>query len=187
MKIRLASDIQTGSIVDGIGLRAVIWTQGCPHNCYMCHNPETHSFDGGFISDTEEIKKQISLLQAEEGITFSGGDPVMQAEACADIASFAKDQGLNIWCYTGFKFEELLEMSEKNINIKNFLNTIDVLIDGKFIYEQKSLNLKFRGSRNQRIIDVIESLKQKKTILLDDLMQEDNNIIIKKIEEEIFI
>ncbi|MDD6879648.1 MAG: anaerobic ribonucleoside-triphosphate reductase activating protein [bacterium] len=187
MKIRLASNLQKGSIVDGVGLRAVIWTQGCPHNCYMCHNPETHSFDGGFIYDTEDLKMQIKTLESEEGITFSGGDPMMQAEACYDIAKYAHNCGLNVWCYTGFTFEELLKMSKTNNSILDFLNEIDVLIDGKFILEQKSLNIKFRGSRNQRILDVKESLKNNKPILIEELMKEDDNKVIKEIEEKIFI
>ena len=104
MKIRLASDLQTGSIVDGEGLRAVIWTQGCIHNCYGCHNPSTHSKDGGFLTDTEVINHELDSLTLEDGITFSGGDPMMQIDACLDIARHANKLGLNIWCYTGYTF-----------------------------------------------------------------------------------
>ena len=187
MKIRLASDLQKGSIVDGVGIRAVIWTQGCTHNCPGCHNPETHSFKGGFVVDTDEIKKEIEQLTTEDGVTFSGGDPMMQVDACLDIAKIIKKCGLNIWCYTGYTFEELLKMSEKKPSIMEFLKLIDILVDGKFIIKEKSLNLKFRGSRNQRIIDVKKSLKTGRVVLKRSLMKEENNNTIKKIEEEIYI
>ena len=187
MKIRLASPLQRGSIVDGTGIRAVIWTQGCSHNCPGCHNPETHSFKDGFVVDTSEIKEEIKQLTTEEGITFSGGDPMFQVDQCLELAKTAKECGLNIWCYTGYTFEELLEISKKKKEIIEFLKLIDVLIDGRFVLSEKSLNLKFRGSRNQRIIDPQKSLKKKKAVLIDRLMAEDQGITSKKIEEEIFI
>ena len=100
MKIRLATpEIQKDSIVDGEGIRSVIWTQGCPHNCEGCHNPSTHSFDGGVLVSLDDIKKQIDELDAQEGITFSGGDPMMQPEACLEIAKYCKSKGYNIWLY----------------------------------------------------------------------------------------
>ena len=103
--IRLAAPLQPDSIVDGLGLRAVIWTQGCAHNCKGCHNPCTHDFKGGALINIEDIKEEISALEYHTGITFSGGDPMFQPKACAEIASYAKSLGLNIWCYTGFTFE----------------------------------------------------------------------------------
>ena len=161
MKIRLASeDILTDSIVDGEGLRAVIWTQGCFHNCKGCHNPETHDFTKGLLKDVEEIKQKIKNLTLQDGITLSGGDPFFQIEASKEIAKYAKEIGLSVWAYTGFTFEELLK-SEK---AKEFLKYIDVLVDGKFEIENKSLNIKFRGSTNQRIINVHRSLKTGKTV-----------------------
>ena len=162
MKIRLAADLQTDSIVDGLGIRTVIWTQGCSHNCAGCHNPETHSFDGGYEVTTEEIKEQLSNLKGQDGITLSGGDPMFQALACLDIAEYAKSIGLNVWCYTGFTFEQLI--SSKNPNVLEFLKYIDILVDGKFILEEKSMDVVFRGSKNQRIIDVQKSLDNKETI-----------------------
>ena len=187
MEIRLASNLQKGSIVDGEGLRAVIWTQGCIHNCYGCHNPQTHSLNYGFIVDTEQIKQELETLSAEEGITFSGGDPMLQVDACLDIARRAKELNLNIWCYTGYTFEQLKKMSKFKPSLIEFLNLIDVLIDGKFVLEEKSLNLKFRGSRNQRAIDPKKSLIEGKPIIIERLMVEDDNQVIKKIEEELFI
>ncbi len=161
MKIRLADEnILTDSIVDGEGLRAVIWAQGCSHNCKECHNPETHDFNKGIEKDVEDIKKEINKLTLQDGITLSGGDPFFQPEACTEIAKYAKEQGLNIWAYTGFLFEVLL----KNEKTRELLNYIDVLVDGKFEIENKSLNIKFRGSTNQRIINVPKSLKTNKTV-----------------------
>ena len=167
MKIRLAAEIQTDSIVDGEGIRTVIWTQGCKHNCPGCHNPETHSFEKGFLVDTEDLKKQILSVKNQDGITLSGGDPMFQPEATADIAKFCQENGLNVWCYTGFTFEELLKTSETNPNIKMLLENIDVLVDGKFVLEEKSLNLYFKGSKNQRVLDMKESLKQQKAVEIE--------------------
>ena len=129
MKIRMAASfdgksIQTDSIVDGPGLRAVIWTQGCSHNCKGCQNPQTHSFKGGELVDVEKICKEISELEYHTGITFSGGDPMFQSEACGVIAEYAKSLGLDVWCYTGFTFEELVELSKKSDKYNKFINNI---------------------------------------------------------------
>lgn len=154
MNIRLAANLDTDSIVDGPGLRCVVWTQGCAHNCKGCHNPQTHDFNGGALFSVEEICEQINSLKYHTGITFSGGDPMYQPEACAKIAAYAKSLGLDVWCYTGFCFEELVALSKKNKNYVKFLDNIDVLVDGPFILEQRDLNLLFRGSSNQRLIDL---------------------------------
>lgn len=168
MKIRLATpDIQSDSVVDGEGIRAVIWTQGCSHNCPGCHNPETHDFNSGYLVDIENIKEQIKGLSFHTGITLSGGDPLMQVEPCLEIAKYSKELGLDIWCYTGFTFEELLLASKSKPIIKDFLNTIDVLVDGRFKLEEKSYDVIFRGSKNQRIIDTKESLHKDKVVEID--------------------
>ena len=173
MKIRLATPvIMQDSIVDGEGIRAVIWTQGCAHKCPGCHNPQTHSFDDGFELDIEEVKEEIDELVGQDGITFSGGDPFYQVEACLELAKYIKSKKLNIWCYTGFTYESLISLSKKDPKIKEFIKMIDVLIDGPFILEQKSLDCAFRGSKNQRIIDTKESLKQKKVCLVEKYYQE---------------
>ena len=164
MKIRLAAPLQPDSIVDGEGIRTVIWTQGCKHNCKDCHNPGTHDFTGGFETSVETLKQQILDLKNQDGITLSGGDPLFQSKACAEIANFCKMNKLNVWCYTGFTFEELLEKSENDKDVEKLLKNVDVLIDGKFEIENKNLNLKFRGSSNQRVLDLHESLKEKKPI-----------------------
>lgn len=162
MKVRLAANIQPDSIVDGEGIRTVIWFQGCLHHCKECHNPETWKFDGGIEFDVEEIKTEIKNLKYQNGVTLSGGDPFFQPIAALEIAKYAHSLGLNVWCYTGFTFEELLE---EDIAKKEFLKNIDVLIDGRFEIAKKSLACKFRGSTNQRIIDVTKSLENNKVVL----------------------
>lgn len=176
MQIRLATpEIQKDSIVDGEGIRSVIWTQGCIHNCPGCHNPETHSFRSGYLVDVEEIKDQLNNLVGQDGITFSGGDPMEQATACAVLAKYSKSLGLNVWCYTGYTFEELLEKAMVFPNIKDFLENIDVLVDGKFKIEEKSYEVIFRGSTNQRLIDVQKSLQENKVILVTKYSNSEKN------------
>lgn len=165
MKIRLAADLQKDSIVDGAGIRTVIWTQGCSHNCPFCHNPSTHDFKGGDLVDVSDVIEEIEKLSGQDGITFSGGDPMYQPKPCYLIAKKVHELGMNVWAYTGFTYEELI--NSKNKDILDFLNEIDILIDGKFEIDKKSLDLSYRGSSNQRIIDVNESFKQKKVIVLN--------------------
>lgn len=175
MKIKLATkELQKDSIVDGEGIRAVIWTQGCRHHCPGCHNPTTHDFNKGYELDLEEVEKQIKELDGQDGITFSGGDPMEQASACAKLAEFAKKEKLNIWCYTGYTYEELIEKSKTEPEILNFLKYIDILVDGKFVLSQKSYDVPFRGSKNQRIIDVQKSLAKKETIQVSKYIEEKN-------------
>lgn len=183
MKIRLAVDfLQEDSIVDGEGIRAVIWTQGCGHKCPGCHNPQTHSFDDGYLLDIEEVKGMIDDLEGQDGITFSGGDPFYQPEACAILAKYIHSKKLNVWCYTGFTYEALMKLAESDTKVMDFLKEIDVLIDGPFLLEQKSLDAIFRGSTNQRIIDVKKSLKSKKIVLVEKYYQD-----VKKKKEHIYI
>lgn len=180
MEIRLAADLQQDSIVDGEGIRTVIWTQGCPHNCLGCHNPITHDFEGGALVDIELIKKDIDELDGQDGITFSGGDPFIQPLACSILAKHAKEKGLNIWCYTGYTFEHLLELAKVKSDIKAFLDQIDVLVDGKFEISKKSYSAVFRGSTNQRIIDVKKSLKAKKAVLIEKYIIKEENTTKKR-------
>ena len=181
MKIRLAANLQEDSIVDGQGIRTVIWTQGCSHNCPFCHNPSTHDFKGGELVDLVDVISALENLSGQDGVTFSGGDPMFQPKACSILAKKVHELGMNVWAYTGFTFEELIKSTNKDI--LDFLNEIDVLIDGKFEIEKKSMDLEFRGSSNQRIIDVPKSLERKKVVLYNL----NNNIekIIKK--ETIYI
>lgn len=167
MKIRLAGEITTDSIVDGEGIRSVIWTQGCRHNCPMCHNPSTHAFDAGTLVEVSDVLKQIDELEYQDGITLSGGDPLEQIDACLEIAKHAHEIGLNVWCYTGYTMEALLKRIEKEKNLEELLLNIDVLIDSPFLIEKKSYNVPFRGSSNQRIIDSKNSILNKKVCLVE--------------------
>lgn len=166
MKVRLAGEIQPDSIVDGDGIRTVIWFQGCKHNCFGCHNPQSHDMNGGFEVELEDIFKEIDNLKYQNGITLSGGDPFFQPEAAAEIAKYAHQKGYNVWSYSGFTYEQLLKLSKTNKGIEDLLNNIDVLIDGRFELEKKSFECKYRGSSNQRVIDLNETRKQKELVLL---------------------
>ena len=157
-------EIQQDSIVDGEGIRSVIWFQGCSHNCPGCHNPETHDFNAGEIVSLEEMKAQIDELEFQAGVTFSGGDPMMQVEALTELASYVHEKGMNVWVYTGFTFEELMTLAEKNDNYRKALEEIDVLVDGRFVLELRSFDAQFRGSSNQRILDVKKSLEKGKAV-----------------------
>ena len=178
MNLRLASGLTYDSIVDGPGIRMVIWTQGCIHHCYKCHNPQTHKLDGGIIVSTDYIIGEIEKLKLHRGITLSGGEPFLQPKALSLIAKSAKENNLDIWCYSGFLFEELISKSNPMYveNIK-LLKYIDVLVDGKFIYSKKEMGLKFRGSSNQRIIDVKSSLESNCIILKDEYMIKDLDLV----------
>ena len=163
MVVRLAADIQPDSILDGSGIRTVIWFQGCLHNCKGCQNPETHDMNGGIVVDVDELKMKLKNLKYQSGITLSGGDPFFQPDAALEIAKFAKSVGLNVWAYTGFTYEALLSDKSRLDLLKN----VDVLVDGKFMMDKKSLNCKFRGRTNQRLIDVKKSLEAGGVVLYD--------------------
>ena len=164
-ELRLSAPVQFDSIVDGEGLRAVIWTQGCPHDCPGCHNPQTHAFDGGTSVGSESILEQLKAHFYLDGVTFSGGEPMAQAAACGELAQAVHHLGMNVWCYTGYTWEALMEAQDPDQSM--FLEQIDVLIDGPFMLAQKSLNLKLRGSANQRLIDVQASLKAQRVVLAE--------------------
>ena len=161
MLMRIAG-LANDSIVDGPGLRLTVFTQGCPHHCPGCHNPQSHDFAGGKLCDTGEILEIMHDNTLLDGITLSGGEPFAQAEACAELARAAHDAGLSVWCYTGYIFEELLQGKPEWLEL---LSNIDVLVDGPFVLSQRTLEAHFRGSSNQRIIDVQQSLRTVKTVL----------------------
>ena len=150
MKIRLSGPLEHDNIVNGPGLRAVLWTQGCYRHCEGCQNPETWDFSGGFEVDTEEIKSRLREFKGQSGITFCGGEPFEQPEACKEIADFCrKELGWNIWSFSGYTYEQLKDAGGAKWA---FLKSLDALIDGPFILAERDLTLKFRGSRNQRIL-----------------------------------
>ena len=161
MLMRIAG-LANDSSVDGPGLRLTVFTQGCPHHCPGCHNPQSHDFAGGKLCDTGEILEIMHDNTLLDGITLSGGEPFAQAEACAELARAAHDAGLSVWCYTGYIFEELLQGKPEWLEL---MSNIDVLVDGPFVLSQRTLEAHFRGSSNQRIIDVQQSLRTGQTVL----------------------
>lgn len=161
MKIRIAG-ITNDSIVDGPGLRLTVFTQGCPHQCPGCHNPQSHDFNGGEVMDTDDIIEMVRENILLDGVTLSGGEPFEQADACIEIAKKSHEIGLNVWCYSGFTFEELLQGNTEWIEL---LKNIDVLVDGPFILEKRTLDVHFRGSANQRIINIPASLVENQIVL----------------------
>ncbi len=165
-EIRLAGVIDE-SITDGPGIRYVIFTQGCEHKCEGCHNPETHDINGGYMKNINELVNTINSTKYLKGVTFSGGDPFLQAYACHLVASQIKKE-YDIIVYTGYTYEKLLELSNVYEGIKLFLNDIDYLVDGPFVLNKRSLELRFKGSSNQRIIDIKESMK-KQTVIIKEL------------------
>lgn len=149
MQIRIAGFVQE-SIVDGPGWRLVVFCQGCPHKCKGCHNPETHDFNGGWTVDTSEIIGMMDSNPLLDGITLSGGEPFCQAAACIELADAAHERGLNVWCYTGYTWGDI--MRGRDPGKRALFKHIDVLVDGPFIQSQKTLELPWRGSKNQRLI-----------------------------------
>ena len=151
MKIRLAG-IVPESIVDGPGYRLAVFVQGCPHACPGCHNPKTHDFAGGYDGDTDEIIARLGRNPLVRGVTLTGGEPMLQAEALCEIAAAAKEKNMNVWCYTGYTLEAL--MAQNRSDCMRLLEQIDVLVDGPYIAHERSLDLLYCGSRNQRLIDM---------------------------------
>ncbi len=156
--IRIAGVVRE-SIVDGNGLRFTLFTQGCPHACKGCHNPQTHDFNGGSLVLAEKIIEEIKKNPLLSGITFSGGEPILQAAELLPVARAVVEMGLDCVIYSGYTFEQLMEMQNSDVN--ELLSLCSILIDGKYVEEEKDLLLKFRGSRNQRIIDLKEVLVRK--------------------------
>ncbi len=161
-KIKIAGIVEE-SIVDGPGIRFVIFTQGCPHKCKGCHNPQTHDFNGGKNIDIDEIVSKINENPLLKGVTLSGGEPFMQAKQLSSLVDKV-DKKLDIITYTGYKYEELLKEANEDNSFMELLSRTDILIDGRFELENKKENLKYRGSSNQRAIDVKQSLKLEKII-----------------------
>lgn len=157
--VRLAG-MMPESLVNGPGIRRVFFAQGCIHNCKGCFNKETHDFQGGEEFDMDELIKKVEENPMLRGVTFSGGDPWEQADSFAYMAEAFQKHGLTVWSYTGYKYEYILENLDKRLGWRKLLENIDVLVDGKFEEDKKDLTLKFRGSSNQRIIDVKKSLNE---------------------------
>ena len=162
--IRIAG-IMRESIVDGPGIRFAIFCQGCPHNCPGCHNPETHDFAGGTEVTIERLLEEFDKNPLLTGITFSGGEPMCQPEGFAALGKEVKKRGKDITIYSGYTLEQLLKMARTNKAIGELILMCDILIDGPFIESKKDLTLQFRGSSNQRVIDMNRTRKEKKIVL----------------------
>lgn len=164
--IRIAGIIKE-SIVDGPGIRMVVFAQGCKHKCPGCHNPETHSFNGGTLVTVDSILELAKKNPLLDGITFSGGDPFEQAEAFAVLAQEVKKLNLDIVTYTGYTYEYILENSSRHRGWGALLDKTDILVDGRYEANKRNLLLKFRGSENQRIIDVKRTKAEKRIVILN--------------------
>ena len=151
MKIKLAGPPIIDSIVDGPGLRTSIFVQGCRRHCLGCHNPETWDPAGGYEEDTATICQLLSETHMQDGVTFSGGEPFLQAAALAEIARHVKKLGLNLWAFSGFRVEELQNGTPEQ---RELLKLVDVIVDGPFVLAQRNLDLRFKGSSNQRTLEL---------------------------------
>ena len=166
-QIRAASIVKE-SIVDGPGIRLVVFFQGCPHNCPGCHNPQTHPMEGGTLMSVGEVIGMVRQNPLLRGITLSGGEPFAQAAAAAALAQAAKAEGLDVVTYTGYTFEQLTarDFPDVDNDMHALLFATDILIDGPFQKEKRTLDVPFKGSSNQRIIDVPATIAADNRIVL---------------------
>ena len=171
------------SIVDGPGIRFAVFCQGCPHHCEGCHNPETHSFEGGTPVRVDRLLEQIDKDPILKGVTFSGGEPMCQAPAFAELAKGVKERGLDVVIFTGYRYEDLISLgcganrsgvTDDKLKmldadaVKELLELTDILIDGPFILKERDLSLSFRGSRNQRVIDLNKTREAGEVVIIPD-------------------
>jgi len=157
------------SIVDGPGIRYVVFAQGCPHNCKGCHNEAALDFSGGQDYEIEKIVSEIDKNPLLSGVTFSGGEPFSQPEAFLCLAAELKRKKIHIITYTGYEYEELAALSKKNEAVRKLLEHTDVLIDGRFILEKRDLTLQFKGSPNQKYIDMNATREKGQPVVLEQL------------------
>jgi anaerobic ribonucleoside-triphosphate reductase activating protein len=165
MNVLRLSGIMWESIVDGPGIRCAVFAQGCPHRCEGCHNPQTHDISGGYESTPEDIIARMVKDPLLRGITLTGGEPFLQPEAMAELARKAKGAGYDVVAYTGYTLEALVAMNDQYVG--DMLKHIDILIDGPFIQAEKRYGLQFRGSANQRIIDVPKYLAGERAYIVE--------------------
>jgi anaerobic ribonucleoside-triphosphate reductase activating protein len=162
MKVKISGMIKE-SIVDGPGIRFVVFAQGCSHKCPGCHNPHTHDFNEGTLVEADAIIKNVLNSKNIDGVTFSGGDPFFQSDGFEYIAKRLKKENVHILAYTGYSYEQIV----RDEKMKKLLESLDILVDGPFIKEEKTHKLAFRGSRNQRIINVKTSIKTNRVVTID--------------------
>ena len=160
-KIRIAGTVGE-SIVDGPGFRYTLFVQGCPHGCPGCHNPQTHDFEGGQDIELDTLLKDMCRNPFIKGVTFSGGEPFCKAEPLYHLAVELKRKGKHLMANSGYTFEQLLELSDPFV--KKLLGQLDLLVDGPFIMAEKNIELRFRGSANQRVLDVPKSLEANEAV-----------------------
>ena len=156
--IRIAGIVRE-SIVDGPGIRFVIFCQGCPHHCQGCHNETAHDFDGGYLCGIDKILNAIDENPLLDGVTFSGGEPACQPKGFLILAKELRKRNLHIMMYSGYTFEELYAMAQENEALRQLLESVDILVDGRYEAIERDLTLSFRGSRNQRVIDMKKAYK----------------------------
>lgn len=161
--IRLAGAVND-SIVDGPGIRLAIFVQGCSHHCKGCQNPETWDPQGGYVKTVDDIARAMAANPLLDGITLSGGEPMEQPVPLTELSDMAHEHNLNVWCYSGYTYEQLLD-DKPSAEAHELLRHVDVLVDGPYVESERSLDLHFRGSANQRIIDVPASLEAGEVVL----------------------
>lgn len=165
MNLRIAG-ILDESVVDGDGVRLTVFTQGCAHRCRGCQNPETQPMEGGHVIDTEKILEEVTENPLLTGVTFSGGEPFLQPAPLADLAKQLHARGLDVWSYSGYTLEELQARAQADRATRALLAEVDVLVDGPYEEAERDLTLHFRGSRNQRVIDMQKTRKAGRVVLL---------------------
>jgi len=165
VNLRIAG-ILDESVVDGDGVRLTVFVQGCAHRCRGCQNPETQPMEGGHIIDTAKILAEVAENPLLTGVTFSGGEPFLQPAPLAELAKAIHQRGLDVWSYSGYTLEELQERAEKDKATRALLKELDVLVDGPYEEDQRDLTLHFRGSRNQRVIDMKKTSATGRVVLL---------------------
>ena len=157
------SGIEEYSVANAKGITQVLFSSICKHNCFNCHNPESHHYANGYDSTVDELFESV-IKNKNKVVTLSGGDPFFQAENFYKLAQMIRQRThKTIWIYSGFTFEQIVNHTDKYM--LKLLQQCDVMVDGKFEESEKDLTLKFRGSSNQRIINIQESLKQNEVVL----------------------
>ena len=162
--VRLAGVVRE-SIVDGPGIRLTVFMQGCPHHCPGCHNPQTHDPNGGYDCELQKILDAVEQNPMLRGITLSGGEPFEQAKELLPLVRAVIEMGRDVVAFSGYTFEQLIEKSKETPEIKEILSLCCMLVDGRFVMAERDLTLRFRGSRNQRLINAAESVNAGEVIL----------------------
>ena len=161
-KIRLCG-IEPEAVVDGPGFRYVIFVQGCPHHCEGCHNPQSHDFDGGYEITLDKLYDEIKSNRHLKGVTFSGGEPFCKARELTLLGREVKALGLDVMTYTGYTYDHLVEENDRDR--MSLLEISDILVDGPFVLAKRDITLTFRGSENQRVIDMNATRKKGEIVL----------------------